>query len=367
MQWIEQAADAEVLKQWSKDSAIAVDTEFMRERTFYPELALVQIGRPGEVVLLDAPRLGRTPALIELLQAPVLKVMHSAGEDLQAFQHALGAVPRPLFDTQLAAGLCGMDPSLSYQKLVAELCSVTLEKGETRSDWLRRPLSQSQLTYAADDVRYLLDPYQQLALKLEGLGRRQWLDEDCERALEQAREGDDPLPHLSVRPAQGLPREVQVRLWRLLRWRDQLARSSNKPRSWMLDTQLAVDLALRPAPDRTTLDRQLDAHPKAPRKRREELFDLLQSGLSPEEQALPLAAQPDPSERDQLKKLQNAVAQRAAALGIHDSVLASRRHLETLLREGRWSRHLSGWRRRELAAHLVPLLPGSVRLHAEHA
>lgn len=365
MKWIDSPADAACLQDWHARGPVAMDTEFMREKTFYPELALVQLGRPGEVLLLDAPRLGRLAAMIEFLQAPCLKVMHSASEDLQALHHTYGCLPRPLFDTQVAAALAGLDPSLSYQKLVAELCGVPLEKGETRSDWLRRPLSESQLHYAADDVRYLLEPHAELVRRLDALGRRAWLDEDCQRAVDQAISGDDPQPHLAIRPAQGLPRAVQARLRRLLCWRDAQARSGNRPRSWVLDPNLALDLAQHAPFERTAFEQLLDRNPKSPRKRRDELFERVNAELSAEELDIPLAELPDPQERDQLRRLQQAVTAMAAELGVHDSVLASRRHLETLVREGRWSSHLAGWRRGLLEAKLVPLLPESRRARAQ--
>ncbi|MFN7784076.1 MAG: ribonuclease D [Lysobacterales bacterium] len=366
MQWIESPEDASHLIRWVGDAgAIAMDTEFMREKTFYPELALVQLGRPGEVLLLDAPRLGRLQPMCELLSSPALKVMHSASEDLQALHRAYATLPAPLFDTQIAAGLAGLDPSLSYQKLVAELCGVTLEKGETRSDWLRRPLTEAQLSYAADDVRYLLQPYEELSRRLDALGRIEWLREDCERALQQAVEADDTQPHLSVRPAQGLPRAAQARLRRLLLWRDEQARASNRPRSWMLDTGLALDIAQRAPMQRSAFEQMLDRNPKAPRRRRDELFDLANAEPSAEELDIPLAELPEASERDLLRKLQQAVAAAAVDLKIADAMLASRRHLETLLRDGRWSKHLSGWRRGVLEARLVPLLPAEQARRAQ--
>lgn len=364
MKWIDSAADAACLQDWNDAGPVAMDTEFMREKTFYPELALVQLGRTGEILLLDAPRLGRLPAMIALLQAPCLKVMHSASEDLQALHHTYGVLPQPLFDTQVAASLVGLDPSMSYQKLVAELCGVPLEKGETRSDWLRRPLSESQLHYAADDVRYLLEPHAELSRRLDALGRRAWLDEDCQRAIDQAIASDDPQPHLAVRPAQGLPRTVQARLRRMLRWRDAQARIGNRPRSWVLDPGLALDLAQRAPMERPAFEQLLDRNPKSPRKRRDELFDLACAEPSAEELDIPLAELPDPQERDQLRKLQQAVAAVAGELELNESVLASRRHLETLLREGRWSSHLSGWRRGLLESKLVPLLPEARRASA---
>jgi len=366
MKWIDRPTDALCLSDWLTTPAVAVDTEFMREKTYYAELALVQLGRPGEVLLLDAPALGRAPQLLALLGAGALKVMHSASEDLQAMQHAYGCLPAPLFDTQIAAGLCGLDPSTSYQKLVAELCQVSLEKGETRSDWLRRPLSDAQLHYAADDVRYLLQAFEQLRDRLLASGRLPWLEEDCAKSLEAAIEVDEPHPHLALRPAQGLPADAQMRLCRLLRWRDAQARSGNRPRNWVLDAGLALDLVTRLPSSRNEFESVLDRNPKSPRRHRDELFDLLMSEASAAERDIPISQLPDPSEREQIKILQRAVAEVAAELGVQDVVLASRRHLETLLREGRWSTHLSGWRRQLLEARLTPKLPAQIRKSAEH-
>lgn len=365
MQWIDRAADARQLETWAKTDAIAMDTEFMREKTYYAELALVQLGRPGEVLLLDAPALGPDPAILELLRAQALKVMHSASEDLQALQRAYGELPRPLFDTQIAAGLCGMDPGLSYQKLVDQLCGVQLEKGETRSDWMRRPLSEAQLRYAADDVRYLLEIWQTLSQRLQTLGRLPWLQEDCQRLLDGADADDDPHPHLALRPAQGLPREAQALLRRLLLWRGESARLSNRPRNWVLDSGLALDLAQRGGLSRPDFERLLDKNPKSPRKRRDELFEVFSAPLASGELDIPLARPQDPAEREGVKRLQAAVAERAASLQIADSVLASRKHLELLLREGRWSRALQGWRREVLAQPLLPLLAPEQRAAAE--
>jgi ribonuclease D len=364
MQWIDRPPQLQQLQRWLALPAIAMDTEFMREKTYFPELALVQLGHNEDVLLIDAPALGPAQPLIDLLQSAPLKVMHSASEDLQAFQHTYGCLPRPLFDTQIAAGLCGLDPALSYQKLAAQLCQVTLEKGETRSDWLRRPLSEAQMRYAADDVRYLLEPARILGERLDALERRPWLDEDCERALRQAVEADDPHPHMAVRPAQGLPAPAQARLRRLLRWREQAARASNRPRNWVLEAGLALDLAQSAPMSRERFESLLDANPKAPRRRRDELFELVMREPDAEELDIPLAELPGPAEREQLRKLQAGVAERAKALGIHETVLASRRHLETLLREGRWSNHLSGWRRLQLEPILLPLLPASARARA---
>lgn len=359
MQWIDEAgALAARLQAWHGQALVAMDTEFIRERTYYPQLALVQLAIPGEVLLVD-PLAEGIPALLAGLLADesVTKLMHSASEDLQALARGCGEVPSPVFDTQVAAALVGLGAGLSYLKLVEHVTGLTLEKGETRSDWMRRPLSDSQLKYAADDVLHLHAVHAALEPKLRELGRRDWLDADAERAVRNARnEADDPMPHLAVRSAQSLDAAGQARLRRLLRWRDVEARRSDRPKGWVLDNELAVQLARRPFEDMHRFHAALDANPKSPRKSRRELWELLAAPLDDEELALPLNRAGDGADRQRLKRLQEAVAAVAASLDLPEGLLCARRHLEALLEGRGWPDALSGWRRSLLEPVLAPLL-----------
>ena len=346
-----------------KPARIGLDTEFIRERTYWPQLALVQIAieRAGEdeplILLVDPLRPSIAEALAPILaDTAILKIAHSPSEDLVAFKRACGVVPKPLFDTQQAAALAGIGGGLGYQKLVEQLTGVTLAKGETRSDWLRRPLSPSQLEYAADDVRHLFAMHDALDGLLGQLGRREWLAEDAARTVVNA-ENDAPerWPHLSMRSAQFFDLAAQRRLLRLLRWRDGYARDSDKPRSWILDNELAATLAKQAPPDRDALQRLLDAHPKAPRKLGEAIWHALSTPLADEDQA-PDASVAETRDKQRLRQLQEAVAACSAALGLPDGVLASRRWLEALLDHGVWPDALSGWRRSALEPSLAPLL-----------
>ena len=344
---------------WAGQPLVALDTEFIRERTYYPQLALVQLAVPGDVLLVDPLVPGMADALRPLLVDPaVTKLMHSASEDLQALQRGCDALPAPLFDTQVAAALCGLGAGLGYQKLVELVTGVALAKGETRSDWLRRPLSESQCEYAADDVRYLHAIHAHLAPRLAELGRDDWLRADTARALKlAAADGDDPHPHLSLRSAQSLDAEGQARLWRLLRWRDREARRSDRPKNWVLDPELAVALARRPPPDPAAFTALLDRHPKAPRKARGELYALVSAPVIDEERALPLLREPTYAKAT-LKAMQEAVAAEAQAHGLPDGLLCARRHLEALLEGRGWPDALAGWRRELLEPVLAPFVPG---------
>ena len=342
---------------------IGLDTEFIRERTYWPQLALVQLalgGEPGSdddgILLVDALAPGMTAALAPLLADPgVLKLMHSPSEDLVAFQHACGTLPAPLFDTQAAAALVGLGAGLGYQTLVRSVTGVELAKGETRSDWMRRPLSAAQLDYAADDVRHLHALHATLQAKLDAAGRSDWLAEDCARQLASAaHEGGDPWPHLAQRAAQTLDAPAQRRLLRLLRWRETQARASDRPRGWLLDTALAVTLARRDPADRSSFHALLDAAPKAPRSLRDALWQALNTPLDDEADA-PLAHD-EAANKVRLRALRDAVAELAADLGIPDAVLAPRRLLEGLLDGRGWTGALGGWRRGVLEPRLAPLL-----------
>jgi ribonuclease D len=358
--WIDDAQElTQALSGWRGQPRVGLDTEFIRERTFYPQLALVQLSVPGEILLVDPLAAGVPAALAPLLgDRSIGKIMHSASEDLQAFARGVGTLPAPVFDTQVAAAMAGLGGGLGYQKLVETVTGVTLEKGETRSDWLRRPLSDSQLRYAAEDVAHLHELHDLLEPKLRGLGRLDWLLADGERALATASiEGDDPMPHLSVRSAQGLDAAGQARLRRLLRWRDAEARRADRPKSWVLDNELAVQLSRRPFADIAPFNALLDANPRAPRKSRRELFELVDAPLSEEETALPLNRAPEALDKQRLKQMQEAVAGLAAALEVPDALLCARRHLEQLLEGRGWPASLEGWRRSLLEPALAPLLP----------
>ena len=340
-----------------RPTRIGLDTEFIRESTFWPQLALVQMAVADEILLIDPLAPGMADALVPWLTDPsIVKVMHSASEDLVAFKHTCGVLPRPLFDTQIGASLAGIGGGMGYQKLVQEITGVALAKGETRSDWMRRPLSESQLQYAADDVEHLFALNDAIREKLTTQDRLQWLADDAERLLATVEHDEDRWPHLGMRSAQFLDVPAQRRLLRLLRWRDQQARASNRPRSWILDNELAATLARIPPADEAALGRMFEQFPKAPRKLAGAVWQALLTPLDDEADA-PQVLQATDSNKKALKKMQEAVAQAGQALGLPDGVLASRKHLESYLESGQWPAALAGWRQPLLEPKLQPLLP----------
>lgn len=340
-------------------AAIGLDTEFMRISTFHPRLALVQLGDATRAGLVD-PTAGLDPApLAAFLAAPGRTcIMHSASEDLEAlatWSCALGE----LFDTQIAAAFAGLGAGLGYQRLVHILTGVELSKGETRSDWLRRPLSPAQLEYATQDVTYLPALHAELAERVEQRGYGEWLRADCAALLRQARErSPDPEPQRSIRAASGWPREAQARLRRLLLWRDATAPRIDRPRTWLLDDAHALELAAHPPANGNELHERTRGQRALRGPLRQELLALLQAPLAPEDlEFAPIPAPLDSAGRRIVAAMQEVVAAEAARLDLPASLVCSRRHLETLLTTRQWPARLAGWREELLREPLMARLP----------
>ena len=345
--------------------ALALDTEFVRERTFFPRLGLIQVSDGRTAYLIDPLAVADLAPFAAVLSAPgTVKVVHSASEDLEVFKRALDAVPEPLFDTQIGAALAGVGGSLGYQKLVATVLGVELGKGETRTDWLARPLSSAQRSYAAEDVAYLLPVYERLRAELQRLGRLHWVLEDSAALLSGlTRLDEDPeSAYRRIRGAGRLNRRQLGVLQTLAAWRDQEARRRDLPRSFVLKEDLLLSLATRQPTVVRDLERlpALDARQAA--RDSATWLALIEKALARPESELPEPAERlpfTPAVRQLEDRLRQLVAERAAALGIPPEILSSRRNLGGLLKsalvdpEPRLPRELSGWRREVIGEELL--------------
>ena len=354
--WIEHPSH---LQRWWQRSPrwIGLDTEFIRERTYWPKLALVQMAIDDEVLIIDFQAEGMKEALRPWLTAPELvKIMHSASEDCCALQHACNAAPDPLFDTQVAATLSGLGHMVSYQKLVAQLTGVVLAKGETRSDWQHRPLSAAQLHYAADDVRYLYPLYSALRARLEQQQRMAWLDEDCQRLIAQSGQADhERWLQPDSRLGRGLDPAAQRRLGHLMSWREQHAQAVDLPRNWVIDSTLVHQLAQFPPSDFGALVLALRAYPASVQQLAQPLWQALITPSDETPQSTAAAFAPtDMTQR--VKALQRIVAQHSQALDIPAAFLASRRYLEAMIIQQSWPLALGHWRRVLLEKPLLQAL-----------
>ena len=228
---------------------VALDTEFVFERTYRPRLGIVQIAVAGEIALIDAVRIPDLSALGPLLADPARrKLLHSGSGDLPILRRAGGAALRGLLDTQIAAAFAGLGPSLSYAALVKTLLGVELAKHETRTDWLRRPLSPDQLRYAAEDVEYLPAVAADLEERLRVLGRLEWALEDS--ATLATLDGDTPDPEVAWRRVKGLdrlPASARAVARSLAAWREREADRLDLARPFLLRDETLLAIAKRDA------------------------------------------------------------------------------------------------------------------------
>lgn len=343
--WIDSLdAASQFVARTSNHTTVALDTEFIRTQTYYAELGLVQLAIPGNIVLLDPLVDGMTADLAPLMSAAVIKIVHSASEDLEVLGHTLGQVPEPLFDTQTAAVLCGYEMPPSYQKLVQAELGIALDKQATRTDWMKRPLDGEQLRYAAEDVEHLHALHARLDQQLRDLDRREWLDEECARAIAKARAPGDPYPHLKLRGIERMSPAQQQRLWRLLVWRDAEAMQRNRPKRWILDNPVAIRAALLELPSRSTVEAAVAADGKPSPRLAHKLEALLAEKPSAQELAIPLQSQPSGAEKARAKSLRENVVTQAERLGISADTLLPRRALEHWARHDQLPDDLRGWR-----------------------
>ncbi len=340
---------------------LAIDTEFVRERTYFAKPCLIQTADSDGITFIDAHRLPSLEALKPVLSNPAcVKILHSAGQDFEVLHSALGLVPSPVFDTQIAAALLGFDDQTSYAALVKQLLDVDLAKTETRTDWCRRPLTAAQLDYAADDVRYLPALHDRLHARLAQMDRLAWLEEDVAtlaRSVAQPRTADDLLQRVGgQRGLDGLQRAV-VRA--LAAWREAEARRRDLPRKWVLTDEVIVELARRAT---TTPNPLLDAPIDALARELDcdALAQVINSALDtpPEQRPAPMEATLlDGTQKRLLSRLQDIVHQQARQLGTTPARLASRKDLERLVRGERDLPQLRGWRRETIGDLLLGEMP----------
>lgn len=331
-------------------SQLGLDTEFVRERTYRPIPGLLQIGNRERVWLLDPIALAESEAARALIRAlleraSLTKILHSAGEDFEVLHLLGGALPKPLFDTQIAAALLGHPLQMRYETLANELLGLEFPGGLGRNDWTRRPLPEAWIEYACNDVIGLPDMRDALSEQLDRLGRLSWLVEDCERAL--GRFGNEDSPVLRVKGATALEDEALERAARLAAWRELRARERDLPRGFIAADPLLLELARRPTTNIVEFSRATPPHRVPGAALRAEMLEIVRA--APVEFERPPELVPlSPDQRARIKALQGWVRKRADEQQLEAAVLASRRDLTRLV-QGADSDCLKGWRGQVLA------------------
>jgi ribonuclease D len=365
-QWVlDNAHLARLCAEWRQLPYVAVDTEFMRVDTFYPIAALLQVGDGRCAYLIDPLQITDWTAFAGLLEdQAVVKVLHACSEDLEVLWRLTGSLPTPLFDTQLAAGYLNIGFSMGYSRLVQAVLGLELPKGETRSDWLQRPLSETQIQYAVEDAQHLAELYEALMPKLPE-DKCAWVLEDgAELVANLQRETDPDEAYREVKQAWRLkPKQLAV-LRALTAWRERQARERNQPRNRVLREHSLWPLARTQPSDLVGLARIEDMHPRTVRQDGETLLELIRSAAATPEQDWPEPLpEPLPLESSGLLKKLRAVGQREAqALDIAPELMLRKKVLEALLKSGypdgpyRLPESLRGWRRERMGQALLDVL-----------
>lgn len=308
---------AELCVDLQLQETIALDTEFIRTRTYYPKLALLQLGTAERAWLVDPLAISDASPLIALLENPdVCKVIHSCSEDLETLQHAYACVPKNLIDTQIAAAFAGEGWGMGYQRMVETLLGVELSKGETRSDWLQRPLDEKQLAYAAADVEHLIPCFSQLQQRLHQQQRWRWCVTHCEQILADSFNPDaNSRYYLRVKSAWQLDRQQMQLLKLLCQWREQMAQEKDVPRGYVIEDNSLLTMAKSAPQSIGELSEIPKLHPKAIRRYGETLLALVQQARStpreqwPERLPRPLPLKASKKSKD-LRALVNHIALR---------------------------------------------------------
>lgn len=358
----------ELVKTLRRAPVVAVDTEFMREKTYFARLCLIQLANDDVAAIVDPLAIEDLSPLQELLEDPgVVKVLHAGGQDLEIFYRAFGKVTAPVFDSQVAATLAGFPQQVGYGAIVQELLGVKLDKGDSYTDWSRRPLSDTQVEYALNDVRYLSDVHRHLVARLEREGRIEWLRADFDHL-------EDPATYevvledqwRRVKRVSALNRRQLAVAREVAAWRETEAMRRNIPKRWVLGDESVVEVARRAPRTADELAQIRGVSDKVGRGAVSGLLQAVGAGLAVPEDQLPSL----PKRKRQVGDVDAAVdlmvalvRRRARERGVAMPLLASRDELERLAggdREGHPL--LEGWRHEMVGGELLELLDGALSL-----
>lgn len=350
----------------AKEPVIAVDTEFLREKTYYPRLCLVQVGTPSEIGAIDPILIGDLSPLARVFaDEGVTKVFHACGQDLEVILDGMGVTCSSVFDTQVAAAFLGMRQQVSYASLVEAYAGVRLPKAESLTDWSRRPLDPEQLTYAEDDVRYLPAIYDRMMEQLVERDRLAWVQPEMDEVTDPSHLRRDPREaYLRLKRSSSLTRRQLAIAREVCAWREKTAASHDIPRRWVLSDEVVIEVCKRAPRTRERL-RKIRGTDQLGEKDVRALLDAVRVGAGvpgPECPQQERHAHPSPdveSVVDLMVALVRIVSERS---GIATQLIATRDDLAEFAQDRSRSRLASGWRHELAGRQLESLLEGSVGL-----
>jgi len=346
---------------------LALDTEFMREKTYYPQLCLLQLCNGDIAASIDPLALESLEPLMEILYDPdVTKVFHAGSQDLEIFHLLWQRLPSPLFDTQLAAALLGLGDQIGYANLVQQLLDHPLEKGHTRTDWSRRPLDPDQLRYALDDVIYLGKIYPLLRQRLAEQRRSDWLQDDFQRLADPATYAVDPQTTWKKIKGRQRLKGVQLAVLQAVSgWREEQAIRANRPRRWIIKDDVLLELARRQPTDHKALQRIRGLEEGIIKRNGDRLLKLIAQAKALPQSQWPVEQRPtlhlNANQEAMTDLLMCSLRLLAKQARITPSAIASRRELERLVAGDRDRLNLlEGWRRRVAGDALLKVLSGEL-------
>jgi ribonuclease D len=364
--WITSDSDlAKYCQLWQQEAFISLDTEFIRTSTFYPKAGLVQVADDSACYLVDPLLITDWSSFAELLDnQSVVKVFHACSEDFEVCHRLTGTTPNPVADTQIGAALASLGGIMGFQRLVKAVLDIDIDKGETRSDWLQRPLRPQQIQYAVADVFYLHQCYVRLQALLTDMGRLEWWQEDCRRVLELGQVSDNyNHQYRKIKLAWKLRPQEQYVLQQMTIWREEMARSWDVPRSQVVADNVLWNIARYQPKHQGDLTRA-GMKPHVCQRIGDDALAVIAKAMEVEEALWPDALQKplSPQAGEQLKVLKKAVTERADSIDIPADMLVKKKTLEALIRSGypRGPYHLPepllGWRKTEIADDLLDYL-----------
>ena len=356
------------VKRAESSSILAIDTEFLREKTYYPKLCLLQLATEEEAVIVDPFAVDDLKVLATLFEnESIVKLFHAGYQDIEIIIYDIGCVPKPVFDTQVAASLLGQVQQIGYSSLVHSLCGVKLRKTDSFTDWSARPLAESQWDYALDDVVYLPKMYEIMTKALVEKGRLSWLDgefaemSDPATYIEDERERFRRLKHVTQ-----LSRRQTAAAREVAAWREIEARKRNVPRKWILTDEQIVEACKREPRRIDDLFMVRGIRERLTTRDAREVLELMVSALDsapdtwPE---IPPVSKSEPNVDAQVDLLMGIVRIRARENGVAVPTLASHSDLVSLARGHRKGLSLlKGWRRELVGSELVDFMEGRIAL-----
>ncbi len=348
---------------------LALDTEFLREKTYHAQLCLIQVAAEGVIACVDPLAINIDPLLDTIYDPQVVKVMHSARQDLEILFDLRGKLPQPLFDSQVAATLMGFGEQIGYANLVQQMLGVELDKMHTRTDWSQRPLDDDQLHYAADDVRYLFTVYHQQVEILHSKGRTDWLQEDFNQLTNPDTYAPPPESLWKrVRGTQRLkPAQLAV-LRGLAIWREERAQKTNRPRRWILKDEVMIDIARRGPEKLSDLEKIRGLESKILNQHGETLLKVVADEKASNPEAWPTRTNSKrltPTQDTLVDLLMAVVRMRGVENEVSPALLANRKALESLVAGEIDIPVVHGWRAELVGHDLQAVLLGKKNLCVE--